>query len=406
MTRYKDEDDALGRQLRLFLCQRIRYGTLLKPVIYLDHNATTTVLPEVVDAMWPYLSEQWGNPSSGYRFGATAKQALEVARAHVAELISSRPEEILFTSGATEANNTAIHAALATQPQKRHLITSRVEHSSVLGYCEAVAQRGIEVTYIEVDANGQLDLAALAEAMRLDTALVSLMWANNETGVISPVAEIAALCQNRDVRFHCDAVQAVGKVAVDFSHIPINYLTLSGHKLGAPKGVGALVIQEGTPFAPLIVGGKQEAERRGGTESVPLIVALGVACSIASRRDPAAWSQVANLRDELEKRVFAVFPEAYRNGGPDSRLPNTSNFGIPGVDSDALVAFLDSQGICVSSGSACMASSLAPSHVVMAMRHDHQKASEALRVSLGLATTDSEVTRLVELLETFAAVVR
>lgn len=375
-------------------------------MIYLDHNATTAVLPEVADAMWPYLWEQWGNPSAGYRFGAGVKEALEVARNNVATLVGARPEDVIFTSGATEANNTAIHSALATQPQKRHVITSRVEHSSVLGYCEMLAGRGIEVTYVDVDADGRLDLVGLAKAIRPDTALVSLMWANNETGVVSPVGEIATLCQKRRVHFHCDAVQAVGKVAVDFGRLPIDYLTISGHKLGAPKGVGALVVRTGTPFTPLLVGGKQESGRRGGTESVPLAVALGVACSIATNRKPAAWARIAGLRDALESQIFAAFPDAYRNGTPESRLPNTANFGIPGIDSDALVTFLDSQGVCVSSGSACMASSLAPSHVIMAMKHDHQKAGEALRVSLGLATQDTELTRLVELLETFVATVR
>jgi cysteine desulfurase len=375
-------------------------------MIYLDHNATTAVLPEVADAMWPYLTEQWGNPSGGYPFGATSKAAIEMARGSVAALIGALPEEITFTSGATEANNTAIHTALSTQPTKPHLITSRAEHSSVLAYCEMMKDRGVEITYLNVDANGQLDLEELTGSIRPDTALVSIMWANNETGVLSPVKEIAAACHKKGVRFHCDAVQAVGKVSVDFARLPIDYLTLSGHKLGAPKGIGALVTRSGTPFLPLLVGGKQESGRRGGTESVPLIVALGTACSIAARREPNDWAQIARLRDDLESRLFSSFPDAYLNSTKGNRLPNTSNFGFPGIDSDALVAYLGSQDICVSSGSACMESSLAPSHVIMAMRQNHQQAGEALRISLGLMTTEGEITRLVELLEAFVPTVR
>jgi len=394
---------AQGRAREL---TRKRETTTLPRMIYLDHNATSPVMPEVADAMWPYLTEQWGNPSSTYRFGATAKAAVENARHNVAALINAQPDEILFTSGATEANNTAIHAALATQPERRHVITSKVEHSSVLGYCESLQGRGIAVTYLDVNREGQLDLAELSAAIRPDTAVVSLMWANNETGVIFPVAEIAALCLERGVRFHCDAVQAVGKLPVDLRRQPIDYLSLSAHKIGGPKGVGGLAIRTGTAFAPLLVGGKQEGNRRAGTESVPLIVGLGVACGLAARRGAAAWQPVMALRDRFETQIMLKLPDAYRNGAATPRLPNTFNFGLPGVDSDALVTYLDSRGVCVSSGSACMQSALAPSHVVLAMTQSHDRASEAVRISLALDTKPADLDHLVTLIGEFAALPR
>lgn len=356
--------------------------------------------------MWPYLTEQWGNPSSMYRYGRAAHEAVGLARQRVATLLNAHAEEILFTSGATEANNTAIHAALATQPERRHVITSRVEHSSVLGYCEALQHRGVAVTYLDVNQNGQLDLAQLSAAIRPDTAIVSLMWANNETGVIFPVKDIAAICQEHRVRFHCDGVQAIGKVPVDFRAHPIDYLSFSGHKLGAAKGIGGLAIRAGTAFAPLLVGGKQESERRGGTESVPLIAGLGVAYEMAARRGIDAWGPIAALRDKLESQILQNFPDAYRNGAPNPRLPNTLNFGIPGVDSDGLVTFLDSRGVCVSSGSACMESALAPSHVVFAMSHSHERASEALRISLGLDTKSADLNQVAALIGEFVALSR
>ena len=375
-------------------------------VIYLDNNATTAVWPEVADAIKPFLSEEWGNPSSSYRFGAKNKAVMEEARAGIARLVGAEPAEVIFTSGATEANNTAIHAALSTQPGKRHVITSGVEHSSILAYCQALEVRGFEVTFLPVDEFGALDLAMFNSAIRSDTALVSLMWANNETGVLFPVKEIAAICVCHGVRLHCDAVQAVGKLPVDFASQSIDYLTLSGHKLGAPKGIGALIVRSGTPFAPLLIGGKQENGRRGGTESIPLIVGLGKACEMASARGTRAWNSVSALRDPLETRIFSSIDGAYRNGSASERLPNTLNFGVRGVDSDGIVAFLDSHDVCVSSGSACMESALTPSHVVMAMTHDHQRANEALRVSLGFSNTKAEIDQVADLLESFVATLR
>ena len=245
-------------------------------MIYLDYNATTPVLPEVLEAMMPYLTSEWGNPSSTYKFGSKMKTVIEMARAQVAELIGAHPTEIIFTSCATESNNAAIHASLKANPKRKHIITSTVEHSSVLNYCIALEKEGYRVTYLPVDREGLLKLADLESALTEDTAVVSLMWANNETGVLSPVKEIGQICRSRNVLFHCDAVQAAGKVHIDMRDVQADYLSLTGHKLGAPKGVGALYVRKKVPFSPLVYGGHQERNRRGGTESVPLIIGMGV----------------------------------------------------------------------------------------------------------------------------------
>ncbi len=349
----------------------------------------------------PYLLTEWGNPSSAYRFGARAKAAVEKAREQVASLVNARLEEVIFTSCATEANNAAIHSALLANPAKRHVVTSQVEHSSVLHYCQELERRGYEVTYLPVSRDGLLDLGQLERTIRPDTAVVSLMWANNETGVIWPVREISEICLRHGVAYHCDAVQAVGKVPVDFSDLPINFLSLSGHKLGAPKGIGALVLREGMPFHSLIVGGKQEGSRRGGTENVPMIAALGEACRISKSRGWEAWNAIAILRDEFEENILKTIPDTYLNGSRANRLPNTSNLGFKDVDNDALVTFCDINGACISSGSACMESAISPSHVIQAMVRNHTKASEAIRVSLGLDTKSEYLHSLGSLLEKF-----
>ena len=371
-------------------------------MIYLDHNATTPVLPEVLAAMQPFLMEDWGNPSSVYRFGSRAKAAVESARASVAALLDAEINEVVFTSCATEANNTAIHSALLSNPAKRHIVTSQVEHSSVQHYCEELVRRGYEVTFLPVSRDGLVDLAQLERTIRPETAIVSLMWANNETGVISPVHEIVEICDRLGVIYHCDAVQAVGKLPVSFADLPIHFLTFSGHKIGAPKGIGALLVRAGLPFHPLIVGGKQEAGRRGGTEGVPLVVALGEACRVAQTVSLGAWMRVSHLRDEFEAAIFRRSLGAYRNGIAEGRLPNTSNIGFPGVDNDALVTYCDNNGVCISAGSACIDSALSPSHVIQAMTRSHDQASEAIRVSLGLNTSPEELSILVDLLVRFA----
>lgn len=374
-------------------------------LIYLDHNATTPVLPEVLEAMLPWLSSEWGNPSSIHAAGRSARRAIEDARTKLAALLGASPHHVIFTSGATEANNSAIHSALLRNPKKRHVVTSAVEHSAILAYCDFLEKHwGVEVTRLPVDSDGNLSLKELRQAIRPDTAIVSLMWANNETGVIWPVDEFAAVCAERGVPFHTDAVQAVGKMDVNFQASGASLLSLSGHKFGAPKGIGALLVADPEHFQPLIVGGKQEHGHRGGTENVPHIVALGAAAAAVQSRGFEAWDSVEALRDRFEQAVLQGSVGAQINGGAGKRLPNTSNIHFPEMDGDALVTFVDQQGICVSSGSACLESAITPSHVILAMTASHNRASESIRVSLGLETTEAELLRLHTALETFASV--
>lgn len=360
-------------------------------MIYLDHNATTPVAPEVLEALLPYLTTDWGNPSSTYQFGSRLKTVLETAREQVAELLGASPREILFTSGGTEANNTALHAAVRACPGWRHIVTSAVEHSSVLEPCRALEQDGYRVTRLPVDRDGLLSLTDLENALTEDTAVVSLMWANNETGVLFPVQEIAELCRARGVLFHCDAVQAVGKVPVDVRRVPVDYLTLSGHKIHAPKGVGALYVRRQAPFTPLIRGGHQEQERRGGTEPVPLIVGLGRAAELARQRLPDYATKVRPLRDALEAGLLGSIPDTELNGHPTLRLPNTTNLTFRGIEAEALLILLDLEGICASAGSACLAGSAQPSHVIRAMKPDTATARRMLRFSLGPENTPQDI---------------
>ena len=365
-------------------------------MIYLDHNATSPVLPEVIDAMMPYFVSEWGNPSSNYRFSSAPKKAMEASRIQVASLINASPLEILFTSCATESNNTALHAALAAQPTKKHIVTSTVEHASVLACCSAYEKLGYKVTYLPVDPDGLLSVDELSRALTPDTAVVSLMWANNETGVIFPVSEIALVCHAHGVLFHCDAVQAVGKVSVDMQRVAADYLSISGHKLGTPKGVGALYVRSHAPFYPLLHGGNQEKTRRGGTENVPYIVGLGVAAAKAAAALPDYEITVAPLRDRLEELILKSICGAAINGHPSNRLPNTTNIHLPGLDNTAVLTFLDQADICVSSGSACMQSAITPSHVISAMSHSSKRADESIRFSLGLSNTLDEITKTAE----------
>ena len=363
-------------------------------MIYLDFNATTPIAPEVRDAMWPYFGEEWGNPSSSYRFGSHLKGAIEGARSHVAALIGASAREIVFTGCATESNNAAIQSALAANPEKRHIITSRVEHSSVIQFCQLKEREGYRVTYLGVDRDGLLDIAELEVVLSDETAVVSLMWANNETGVLFPIELIGQLCRERGVLFHCDGVQAVGKLPVELAKLPIDYLTIAGHKLNAPKGVGALYVHRGAPFTPYVCGGHQERGRRGGTENVALIVALGVAAQLAKKRLAKYDATVRPLRDALETELLNAIPCAELNGHPTQRLPNTCNISFHGIEAEALLLLLDSQGICASSGSACLADSDEPSHVVCAMKPE-TSARQTLRFSLGMSNTPQEVARAV-----------
>jgi cysteine desulfurase len=360
-------------------------------MIYLDYNATTPVLPEVSEAMMPYLTSEWGNPSSTYKFGSKLKTVIETARAQVAELIGAHTMEVIFTSCATESNNAAIHAALKANPRKKHIITSAVEHSSVLNYCTALEKEGYRVTYLPVDREGLLKLVDLENAITEETAVVSLMWANNETGALFPVKEIAEICRSRGVLFHCDAVQAAGKIQIDVQNVQVDYLSLTGHKLGAPKGVGALYVLKKIPFSPLLYGGHQERNRRGGTESVPLIVGMGKAAQLARKHLPEYEKKVRPLRDALEEGILLSIPNSELNGHKVHRLANTTNITFHGIESEALLILLDKEGICASTGSACLADSDEPSHVIRAMKPESGTSRQAVRFSLGIASTDSEI---------------
>lgn len=360
-------------------------------VIYLDYNATAPLRAEVMDAMMPFLSQRWGNPSSSYGFGARLKVELEASRHNVAKLVNANTNEVLFTGSATESNNTALHAALVAQPSKRHIITSAVEHSAVLNHCAFLETQGVRVTRLPVDEDGLLELTALDTAFADDTALVSLMWANNETGVLFPVAEIAARCRARGVPFHCDAVQAAGKLPIDFKAVSIDYLALSAHKLGGPKGVGALVVRKGAPFIPYLHGGHQEKGRRGGTENVAGIVGFGRAAELAFDEPKDYATRVAPLRDHLESELLASLSGVERNGHPVERLANTASLTFSGVEAEALLLLLDQAGICASAGSACLADSDEPSHVIRAMRPQSAAARQTIRFSFGKDTTETEV---------------
>lgn len=359
-------------------------------MIYLDHNATTPVLPEVFEAMMPFFREEWGNPSSSYRFGSRLKKVIETAREQVAELVGAHPLEIIFTSGGTESDNTALHAMLRSDPAKRHIITSAVEHSAVLTFCRELEKTGFRITCLPVDSDGLLSIGDLENAITPETAGVSLMWANNETGVLFPIEQIAAICRSRGILFHCDAVQAAGKIPIDLKNIPIDYLSLTGHKIGAPKGVGALFVRRKAPFAAFIQGGHQERGRRGGTESVPLVAGLGMAAELARKKTSAFDSKVRPVRDALEDGILTTIPQTELNGHPSLRLANTTNITFHGIESEALLLLLDQAGICASSGSACLADSPDPSHVVAAMKPG-SAARQSVRFSLGMTNTAKEV---------------
>ena len=356
--------------------------------------------------MRPYFMENWGNPSSSYRFGAELKGAIETAREQVAELIGASGREIIFTSCATESNNAAIHAALKANTGKRHIVTSAVEHSSVLNHCLALEKENYRVTYLPVDRDGLLKLVDLENAATNDTAVVSLMWANNETGVIFPVQEIAAFCRSRGVLFHCDAVQAAGKVEIDVRQVPADYLSLTGHKFGAPKGVGALYVSRKAPFFPLLHGGHQERGRRGGTECVPLIVGLGKAAEQARDHLRGYEQKVRPLRDALEEGILSSIPATELNGHQAQRLSNTTNITFHGIESEALLILLDQEGICASSGSACLADSDEPSHVVKTMKPDNGASRQMIRLSLGLENTAAEVKTTLTAIERAVKVLR
>jgi len=367
-------------------------------MIYLDNNATTSVDPAVLETMLPFLKEQYGNPSSAYSFGKRVARAVEHAREQVAGLLGCEPSEILFTSCGTESDNTALQSALSIDQDRKHVITSKVEHSAIIKHAEALARRGYEVTWLDVDAKGLIDLSQLEAAIRPDTAVVSLMWANNETGVLFPIEEAAEICRQQQTIFHTDAVQAIGKIPINLNTTSIQFLSLSGHKLHAPKGVGALYVNRRARFFPFLIGGGQENKRRGGTENTASIVALGKAAELAAAHIQKEDRVVRELRDTFEQQALERIPGATVNGDKERRLPNTTNLSIEGIDSEAMLMILDQQGVCCSAGSACTTGSLEPSHVLRAMGLSNEQARASLRFSFGRTNTMEEVKRALEIL--------
>lgn len=368
----------------------------MSDIIYFDNNATTKVAPEVLEAMLPFFKDMYGNASSMHTFGGQVGKYIATAREQIAELLGALPDEILFTSCGTESDNTAVISAIETQPDKKHFITTRVEHSAMLAMGDYLEKKGYDVTYLSVDSKGRLDLAELEAAIRPDTALVSVMYANNETGTIFPIAQIAEIVKSKGVLFHVDAVQAVGKEIIDLQKLPIDFLALSGHKLHAPKGVGVLYIRRGTRFRPFLRGGHQERGRRAGTENAPYIVGLGKACELAGSNIIKERTEVARLRDMLEQGIVSQIPNAIVNGDREHRLPNTTSIAFEAVEGEAILLMLDQFGICASSGSACTSGSLEPSHVLRAMGVPFNYAHGSIRFSLSRYSTEEEVKKVIE----------
>ncbi len=361
-------------------------------VIYMDNNATTRVAPEVLEAMLPFFSERYGNPSSMHSFGGSVGREMREARESLADLLGAGADEIVFTSCGTEADNTAIRSALAAQPDKRHIVTTRVEHPAVLSLCKFLERsQGYRVTYLGVDSEGRLNMQELADSLTADTAIVSIMWANNETRVLIPIPEIAKLARARGILMHTDAVQAVGKVPIDLKNLDVDMLALSGHKLHAPKGVGALYVRRKLPYRPYLIGGHQEHGRRAGTENTTGIIALGAAARAAKAGLPHENTEVRALRDRLENELLSRVPDSRLNGHKTERLPNTSNISFKYVEGEAILLLLDQLGIAASSGSACTSGSLEPSHVLRAMGVPFTFAHGSIRFSLSRYTTGDDV---------------
>jgi cysteine desulfurase len=365
-------------------------------IIYLDNNATTQLDPAVIEEMLPFLTKSYGNPSSGYGFATTARKAINLARERLAALLGCEATEIIFTSGGTESNNAVINSALLDVREKR-VVTSSVEHSAVLRPCQDLAKRGCDVTFLGVDRHGNLDLAELEAAIRPGTALVSIMWANNETGVVFPIEKIAEICREKRVLFHTDAVQATGKIPMRLRDSPINFLSLSAHKFHGPKGVGALYVSRQTRFSPLIAGGGQENGRRGGTENVASIIGLGKAAEVALKYLAEGKCNVRSMRDRFEKSVLEAVSGASVNGAGAARLPNTSSLLFEGIESASALLLLDRQGICCSAGSACRTGSQEASHVLRAMNPSSDGARRSLRFSVGRFNTDAQIDRAIEI---------
>lgn len=366
--------------------------------IYLDNNATTRIAPEVLDAMMPYFSELYGNPSSMHTFGGQIHRKIEDAREQVSALLNADPSEIIFTSCGTESDNTAIMSAVESQPRKKHIITTRVEHPAVLNFCQHLGRKGYRITYVPVNRQGQLDTESLFRAVGEDTAIVSIMYANNETGVIFPIKEMGEKLKEMGVLFHTDAVQAIGKIPVDLKQLPVDMLSLSGHKVHAPKGIGVLYVRKGTRFSPYIIGGHQEKGRRAGTENVAPIIGLGKACELAGKDISAEAAHLRMLRDRLEQALLGSCPDARINGDTENRLPNTTNISFEYVEGEAILLRVNEFGICASSGSACSSGSLEPSHVLRAMGVPFTAVHGSIRFSLSRYNTSEEIERVIKVI--------
>jgi cysteine desulfurase len=365
---------------------------MVKRSVYADNNATTKVDEAVLQEMLPYFSELYGNPSSMHFFGGQVEKKLTEAREKTAALLNVQPEEVIFTSCGTESDNLAIHSTLMSYPEKRHIITTKVEHPAILNYCKQLAKRGYGVTFLSVDREGMIDPNELYDSLRDDTAIVSVMYANNETGVIFPIEEIGKIVKEHGAVFHTDAVQAAGKIPLDMAKLEmIDLLSISGHKFHAPKGVGALYVRRGTKFRPLLIGGHQERGRRPGTENTASLIALGKASELALAAMEDELTRVKALRDRLERELLTRIPDASVNGHPTKRTPNTLNMSFKYVEGEAILLMLSEAGIAASSGSACTSGSLEPSHVLRAMGVPFTAAHGSVRFSLSRFNTEEDI---------------
>jgi cysteine desulfurase len=364
--------------------------------VYVDNNATTKVAPEVLEVMLPYFSEYYGNPSSMHFFGGQVQKKVDEARAKVADFLGAEPSEIVFTSCGTESDNAAILGTLDSYPEKRHLITTRVEHPAVGNVSTYLGRKGYRVTELSVDREARLDLDELRESLSDETVLVTIMYANNETGVIFPIEEIGEIVKARGIPFHTDAVQAAGKIPLNMKKSKVDMLSISGHKLHAPKGIGVLYIRKGTKFSPFMIGGHQEKGRRGGTENVPYIIGLGKACELAKKHLDEENTRIKSLTDYLEAKLLEKIPNTLVNGDRIHRLPNTVSVSFEYVEGESILLLLSDLGICASSGSACTSGSLEPSHVLRAMGVPFTAAHGSIRFSLSVYNTKEEMDYIIE----------
>lgn len=375
-------------------------------MIYLDNNATTQIDPAVIEEMMPFLTTAYANPSSGYQIAVQVRQAVELARKRLAAALGCKASEVIFTSGGTEANNAAINSALQFEPRGKHIVTSAVEHSAVRRCCEEMAKRGCEVTFVGVDRDGNLDIAEVENAIRPETAIVSIMWANNETGVLFPVEKIAKICREKRVFFHTDAVQAFGKIPLQLSNSAINFLSLAAHKFHGPKGVGALYVSERSRFKSSILGGSHEDGRRAGTENVASVVGMGKAAERAKECLMEEQKKAGAMRDEFEAAILRNVPEVKINGAGATRLCNTANISFAGVESQAALMMLDRAGLCCSAGSACKTGSQESSHVLRAMKIGEDYSRGTVRFSFGRFNSERDLSESVEIVPRVIAKLR